>query len=235
MKSKIVLSFLICALSTLSYSQTNRLGFVWGSRLSNVKNGLEGINTYLQSGWLGGITYEHEFANKLTFSSDLVLYKAGFLLKQDFTDEYGNLRLNQEIPFTYYYVGIPLRIGYSKGDKFFWTTKAGICPAMILFAKYLTPGGTVNGFQQATYHHYFQSEIKQFDINAILEIGGGVKMGNRVRLKLDLVGMFSFMNHTPDDFYKGYRSTLFGSPSHREMRHYGFGINVGIDFKLGAL
>lgn len=220
---------------TVSHSQVHRIGFVGGARTSNVFNSFEGINTYAQPGWLGGITYEYEFANKLNFSSDLILYKAGFLLRQDFIDELGDLRPNQEIPFKYNYVGIPLRIGYSKGEKFMVTTKVGLCPAMVLFAKYITPGGVVNGKQQAVYHSSFQPQIKQFDISTMLEIGGGVNMGNRARLKVDLIGTISYMNHTPDEFYIGYRSTLFGNPTNQQMKHYACGINFGIDFKLGAV
>jgi hypothetical protein len=236
MTTKTILIFTLIVTSISSFAQNSHIGFIGGARLNNIATNITNVEPHSQAGWLGGIAYQYNFSEHYSFGTDLVFYKTGFALKQDIVDEAGNLRTKQHIPFIYYYTGLPLKLGYTSGEKFFWSTKIGMCPSLLISAKYLIPGSKDAYFPngEPVYHNYITNEIKQFDVSGLLEVGGGIKVGNRARFFVNAIAMMSLTNHSTDTFFSARIKQQLGAHfSDGKMQHSSLGINIGFDFLLG--
>jgi len=149
---KLILIF-ISLISLGVYGQTNLIGIQGGLNMTNLTAKETFNDTKYRNGVLIGFNYEHLLSSKLSLETGLLYSQQGFKDIITFTDAMGNPSgENDNFKFNYDYLLVPLKIGYSFGEKFKITPRIGICPSVLINAKEKIPTFDINGNQTGCNH-----------------------------------------------------------------------------------
>lgn len=216
-----LLLILLTGISINVFGQIHSIGIQGGVNLTNLTGDIFKDSKF-RSGIIGGFNYELLFKNNYTIGTDILYSQQGFVDKITFTDEYGNvLGTEPDSKYYYDYLSIPIKFGYTKGQKLKSFIKIGICPSFLLNAESTVPkfdsSGDVNGYEKVDVKNY----VSKFDFGGLLEVGVGYSLKNRIELFSSLTGRKSLTTFSNSDYFRD-----------SKMRHYGFSLAVGLKYRL---
>jgi hypothetical protein len=198
------------------------IGIQGGLNMTNLTAKETFNDTKYRNGILIGLNYELLFSSKLSFESDILYSQQGFKDVIIFTDAMGNpLGENDNFKFNYDYLIIPLKIGYSFGEKYKLTPRIGICPSILINAKTTLPTFDIDGNQIGTETTDVKDKVNKIDLSGLIEIEGAYVFSNNLELFSSIAYRHGITTFSNDDYFK-----------ESKMRHFGFSLSVGLKIKL---
>ncbi len=225
--------FTVCSmlfLTTFIYTQNQFVGIRSGVNLTDVRvnENLTG-DYYVKPGLLVGGSYQFVFTNQLNLGVDLLYAQRGFLtdLLATYSVEGDSLPLNviykRELRHHYNYFNVPLKIGYSMGNKWKGFATIGICPAFLINAKEITPffeQSSTEPFGAAVI--YETKKVKAFDLSAQVELGGSVSLKeDKYRLFTSIGFQTGLLGFSKSGYNVGY-----------DYVHFGYNITAGLNYAI---
>lgn len=215
---KITLALLL--LSTVSlFGQNHYLGVKGGLNLTNIKSGTFLLINDFRKGVIGGFTYDYAFKNNLTVGTELLYAQNGFNNELFLTDQFGvPLGNNVRFHYNYDYVSIPVKVGYSIGNRVKGFANLGVVTSFLLSAKHIIP--EMGQIAEATYD--FSDETSTIDLSGRLEIGASYELKSKVMILTSVACQNSF---TPLVTKNEYGAS--------DTKHYGLTFSAGVKYALG--
>jgi hypothetical protein len=213
------LLIVILTVVTLSVAgQKHLIGVKGGVNITNVSLPNLSNDTKNRVSYIRGLTYEYLLNNSFSLSADLLLDLRGFHYEVPMYDDLGHpTGYSGTTREDFAYLSFPLKAGYNIGDNLYGYVNLGVIPAILLNSVVTIPIGSLLG--DRTYNNY--SNNRKFDISALIELGGGYSISERIRLCTSISFQNSLMSATlPED------GDLF------ELTHYGMTITAGIKYTL---
>lgn len=230
--------FLIILISlTLNiYCQENSIGFYDGINISNIyskksfskgykdpiksSNRLSDKNEY-KYGILTGLNYNHTFKNRLLIASDLKYSQTGFVNFMKFY-EIKNDTITYEFVsnYSFKYLSIPLKIGYSIGNKLSGLGKIGICPSFLINAETTNELYSKNPTHHVIYN--LNKLITKFDLSGLIELSINYKLNKDLKIFYSTTFNTSITKTTILSFY----NNIF----YDVMRQYSISSFIGIEY-----
>jgi len=218
---KLILIF-FSSISISVYGQIHMIGIQGGLNMTNLTAKETFNDTRYRNGALIGFNYEFLLSSKMSLETDVLFSQQGFKDKIIFTDAMGNpLGENDNFKFNYDYLIIPLKIGYSFGEKYKITPRIGICPSIILNAKTTLPTFDIDGNQTGSETLDVKNKVSKLDLSGLIEIEGAYAFSNNLELFSSIEYRHSITTFSNDDYFK-----------ESKMRHFGFSLSVGLKIKL---
>jgi hypothetical protein len=219
---KRLLVIILIAISLNVFGQDHWIGFQGGLERSNVTSTNSFSDTKFRPGITCGFNYELRFHNKWSLGADLLYTQKGFNFKTVFTDNFGNVTgKSDKSQQLYDYLSIPIKIGYTIGNKLKGFAKIGICPSTILKAEGIYPVVDINANYLRTDKYNYIHTVSKFDLGGLIELGARYGLKNNLELFSSFTYNKSFTTFSNDKFFKD-----------SKMRHYDFSLAVGLKFKL---
>ena len=219
---KRLLVIILTAISLNVFGQDHWIGIQVGMEKSNETAANYFKDSKFHTGIVGGLNYELRFHNKFSVDVDLLYAQKGFFLKSVYTDNFGNVSgKSDKLQQLYDYLSLPIKIGYSVGNKLKGFAKIGICPSTILKAEGIYPVVDINANYLRTDTYNYIHLVSKFDLGGLIELGARYGLKNNLELFSSLSYNKSFTTFTNDKFF-----------SDGKMRHYDFSLAVGMKFKL---
>ena len=216
---------LVIILSTISLNvigQDHWIGFQGGMEKSNEASANYFKDSKFHNGIVGGLNYEYRFHNNFSVGVDLLYVQKGFILKTVYTDNFGNKSgKSDKLQQLYDYLSIPIKIGYTVGNKLKGFAKIGICPSTILKAEGIYPVVDINGNYLKTDKYNYINLVSKYDLGGLIELGTRYGLNNNLELFSSFTYNKSFRTFTNEKFFMD-----------ANMRHYDFSLDVGVKFKL---
>ena len=213
-----LLFILLIGISVSAFGQVQSIGFQSGVNLTNLTGDIFKDSKY-RTGIIGGFNYELLFKSNYTIGTDILYAQQGFIDNITIMDNYGNIIGDSK--HCYDYLSIPIKFGYTKGQKLKSFVKIGICPSFLLSAKSTVSkfdsSGDVAGYEKVDIKNY----VSKFDFGGLLELGVGYSLENRIELFSSLTGRKSLTSFSNSDYFQN-----------SKIRHYGFSLMVGLKYRL---
>lgn len=192
------------------------LGITGGMNYSTIMN----IDADLyKSGPVVGLGYEVRFGKMFSFGFDFLYNQRGNVERYQELDIYFNI--TEETNSTVLkYISVPIKFGLVSQNKFYVFGNIGLIPSYLVSAVARSPivrDGVKIGERESD----FTDNTQPIDLSAMLEVGGGVKLGERLRIQAGLGTQIGFTR-----IYK-YESV----PAHR---HLGFTFALGVKYVVGT-
>ena len=216
-----LLFILLIGISVRAFGQAQSIGIQSGVNLTNLTGDIFKDSKF-RTGIIGGFNYELLFKSNYTIGTDILYSQQGFVDKVTFTDEHGNV-LGTEPSSKYYYdyMSIPIKFGYTEGVKLKSFIKLGVCPSFLLSAESTVPkfdsSGDITGYEKVN----VKNNATKFDFGALLELGVGYSLKNRIELFSSLTGRKSLTTFSNSDYFQN-----------SKIRHYGFSLMAGLKYRL---
>lgn len=222
MNGIVSLLFFLCFTLTAT-GQSHFIGAKGGYSWTNIATDAFAIHK-TQPGFSFGLTYDFVTGKKFSFSSELLYEKRGYTSEFIITNDQGN-PTGQMYSFSthYNYFTVPVKFGYSVGNRFFGFAGIGVCPAVRLSATMTVPVFTING----PYLSYegdstmSLSNPSKFDFGALTEIGCGYTITNSFTITTSFRYQYSFTSLTNENYFKDYY-----------IKNYGMTLSVGMRYNL---
>ena len=221
---KKILLMILTGISMNVFGQVQLIGIQGGVNMTNQSSPNIFKDSKFRTGIIGGLNYEFIFKSKYSLGADLLYSQKGFNDKMIFVDDNGNpTGITSDLKYYYDYLSLPLKIGYSSGDKLKGFVKIGICPSVLLKAEMTTPKVNNNGNYIGNETTDATNNASKLDLGGLIELGAGYGLNNT----LDLFSSITY-NHSLTTFSNS-KNDYF---SDAKMRHYGFSLAMGIKYKL---
>jgi hypothetical protein len=216
-----LLFILLIGISIGASGQVQSIGIQSGINFTNLTGDMFN-GSKCRTGIIGGFNYELLFKNNYTIGTDVLYSQQGFVDKVTLTDEHGNaIGTEASLKYYYDYLSIPIKYGYTKGQKLKSFVKIGIYPSFLLSAESTLPkfnsSGDVVGYEKVD----VKNKVSKFDFGGLLELGVGYSLKNRIELFSSLTGRKSLTTFSNSDYFQN-----------SKMRHYGFSLTVGLRYRL---
>jgi Outer membrane protein beta-barrel domain len=215
-------SLLLCSFYTFTTSGQNHFigvkgGYGWMNASMNLFT-----ETKTQPGFAAGLTYEFQTKKKISLGAELLYERRGFINEILFSDIQGNLT-GEKYPthYRYDYFSLPLKVGYTIGNKFFGFGNIGVCPAILSQASWKLPTFHADMTQRGDTIIYFTEKPSKFNIAGLAEIGCGYKISNHFSIATSFRFQYSFSSLTNDNYFKNYY-----------IRHRGMILSLAIKYNL---
>ncbi len=140
---------------------------------------------------LGGLMYEYQFKNKVSFGIDAMFTQRGFKNDLVFKDNFGQPTGEKyKSNFDYDYFSLPIKAGYTLGNKLQVFTNIEFVPSYIVSAKMSAPTIDVTGKPLADFKINVVKNITKIDYAGAIDLGANYKLNQ----KFLLVGSISYQN-----------------------------------------
>jgi len=206
-------------IATSALAQQHFVGITVGGGLSNVHGGKVFKHRSEKPVLQGGISYTYRFSDMFHFETNLIYAERGFHNDIIFTDEVGvPTGESVFIDFNFNYLSLPLKGGVHFGKKVIGFMRIGIAPAILLDAKTIEPA-VLDNLESTT---NITSRISQFDVAALLEIGGDLPLSRSFSVSTTATFMHSFRPVTNKNYFPD-----------ENMLNYGLILSIGVKYALG--
>lgn len=202
-------------------SQSNMIGLQSGMSITNVF--LDGNYSAKEIGinYRGGFNFTHNVNNLFNVGIDILYEQKGFKDPYVLTDEAGNNTVSAIGKFNYNYLSIPLKVGFSGGNRIQGFVNTGLVSSFLIKAGVRIPSLSTQEFNAN--NQDFTDEVSRLDIGVMFESGIRFKFTERVLLNISS----SFQQ----GFISAARENQF---SDKKMFHYGFMFSAGLNYVLGS-
>lgn len=208
--------FIITIASITAAGQNHLIGVKGGVNITNVNFNDDPIpiETKNTISYIRGLTYEYFLSKHFSLGAELLYEHRGWNKDVPYYDEFGpGKTLTNREDFTY--LSLPLKAGYSIGGKLYGFMNLGVIPARLLSCKVTLP--IENG--GAVYDAY--SNYKNYDIAALVELGGGYKIKDRIRLFSSFAYQHSLIT-----------ASMAQNEHSLELTHYGMSLTIGFKYSI---
>ena len=218
-------SALVCLLMLISlfvsinvFSQESLIGIKGGVGLNNMylkdwpfDDKKSSVRFY------GGVTYDYSLTEKFVIGTGLLYSQKGF--KEDFliASEEGDLLGEEEVRLNYNYISLPVKAGFSFGDRFFCVLSVGAVPSCLIKGVHKVTETIYVGSQS----YDVSDRASRFDLAGMVELSGNIPLSEQFVFSTSLGFQHSVTNLANDDFFEG-----------TKMKHYSFNLSVGIKYVL---
>lgn len=208
--------FLILLVSPL-FGQNHYLGVKSGINISNVEYAIS-IKTDKRIGFSGGLTYEYEINQNYNFGIDFLYSERGFMSTSIFTDDKGNPTGEKHtLELNYNYFLLPIKGGYSFGEKVIGFANIGLIPSYLIDAYSYSPA--IIGLAEETTTN-LTNELSRFNLDGLLEIGAAFKFGK------------NFSAFTSIEYQYGLTPISKGGSESINFFHRCFSFSAGLKYAL---
>ncbi|HAH22174.1 MAG TPA: hypothetical protein DCL77_00110 [Prolixibacteraceae bacterium] len=202
--------------------QVHSIGIQGGVNLSNCTSKIEFGDRAFKTGILSGFNYEYLYKSKYTLGADLLYSQLGFKNEVKFYDFQKNAYRSSDLKFSYDYLSLPVKIGYTRGNHLKGFVKVGVCPSVLIDAKIRIhkddPNIVLMGEETDLQH-----KVPKFDFGGLIEFGAAYELKNDLELFSSFTYRKSFTTISTVEHFRG-----------AQMRHYLFSMEIGLKYKLNA-
>jgi hypothetical protein len=192
--------------------QNNLLGVKVGSNCTNINSSNFSSQNNTKTGLSAGLTFEFLIQKHFSLGMDLIYNQLGFSDDILFTDNQGNITGEKNTTtFNYDYVSVPIKSGFTIGNKLYGFTNIGIVPSILINAS----------TTMLNEKHDVTNRVSKFDFAGLVEIGGGYKFSGRYWLFTSFSYQQSFTTITNSNYF-----------ANRKITHYGMTFNLGLKYAL---
>ena len=214
---KRILIVLLLVFTSPVFGQNHFLGLKSGINWTNVNSSLN-FNTNKRTTANIGITYLYRVNKNFHLGTDLLLYPKGFTTSVEFTDENGYPLDYNKVYFKYNYLTLPLKAGYSIGNKIAGFVNFGIVPSYLISAEHTFPSLDNNPDGETI---DVTDLVNKFDFAGMIELGGSYKTNDWLNIFVSLNYQHSFTSITNNEYL-----------ADSEVKNFGISLSFGIWFAL---
>ncbi len=205
----VYLLLLICAAMNTA-AQDQMIGVRAGPNIFNITDP-QFPGSEPRTGFSAGLTYDRPVLGNFLLSMGLVYEQRGFRSPVIFTNELGEPTGRVEFTdFSYDYLTIPFRIGHMISGRFHAFGNVGLVPAILINATTTLPIINVQGDLEGTQTVSVISEASTIDLAGMVEVGGGVRVHERILLSVSGSYQHSFLSVTNVGYFSNSRISPFG-------------------------
>lgn len=203
---------LLTMISINLIGQEHSIGIQSGVSFSNVTSN---YSTYFRTGFIGGINYNVNLKNNYFFGVDILYSQQGYITKTEIIDRTGHASGVYAIHKLHCnYFSVPLKFGYSYGNKLKYTPRVGIHTSITPKADLICPvfdsDGNIIGEETLTL-----TNKSKFYLSGLLELGVDFRLTENI-------GLLSIITYS-------HSITTFLSKSSK-MRLYGLSVSIGCKY-----
>jgi opacity protein-like surface antigen len=199
MKKTFLIALALLILKT--YGQNHFIGIDAGIYWASIASKDFISKPNFKTDFAGGISYEYFFNKNVSIGGGIQYNSRGFVIKSE-TKSADNTAENEHKSKTAFnYVTLPLKLGFSFGNKFLGFAKIGVIPAILVKAQETIPVVNDNGEVTENHTENLTSKVRKMDIVGMVEIGGGYRISNQCRLKLSISYQHGFSSITTDNYH----------------------------------
>jgi hypothetical protein len=180
MKKFVILSILI-AVGLTSQSQKSYLGACVGVNQTNITpfNTISSRNP--RAGLVVGIQYQRFLTEHFSLIGE-VAYNQRRFSEYFSTYSYPYVSTVMTIYDNFNYVTVPLKVGYSYGERLYGFANVGVVPAFLISAQSIQSAVTLNGVYIPRSVHEETNKLNRFDVGGIAQLGVGYRLesGNSI-------------------------------------------------------
>jgi Outer membrane protein beta-barrel domain len=220
MKKTALLLFTISSIHI--YSQNHFIGVKGGVNATNIISTNFFSQTDSRIGRTAGLTYDFFIKEHFSVGADLIYYQRGFSNDGEFTSDAGNpIGKKYTTTFFYDYLSLPVRSGFTIGNKLHGFANVGVIPSLLLEAKTTTPNVDTDGNTVGNQTYDVTKSVSKFDLAGVMEIGGGYKCTGRFWLYTSFSYQRSFTTITNSEYF-----------ANSQIRHTGMTLSLGLKYAL---
>jgi len=207
---KQVLLFLLVFLTVSSFAQKHFLGFKSGVNVSNINSDILDDSKFSPS-FSAALTYDFQFKNHFLLGTALQYEQLGFKSKIIYFPEKMDFVL-ADLKSVSNYIAIPLKLGYSFGEKWKGIVYLGVQTS------YLLKSNNYFSYLNIEDKNNFTNDMKKYDFAGILELETRYMLSDRINVFLN----FGFLHSLVD----------FNKESDYEIYNYRFNLSLGMKYSL---
>jgi len=220
---KKLLLIMLIVLSISAGAQEYAIGMQGGLNFTNITGGNFYLGTGLRMGMNAGLTYEWQSSGKMRLGVDVLYSEQGYISYGTMQDKPGmetGVQFNVKNNFDY--LAVPIKIGYTIGEKIKVIPRLGIVTSYLLKAETKIPGIYFGG-------QYFEPQtnkinnLRKYDFAGLAELGVEFKLSDHLLFEPNITYKHSFSGIYAED--------LIGIDM-GELRHYGFAASVGVRYSF---
>jgi hypothetical protein len=173
-------------------------------------------------GIAGGLTYEYRIKNHFSVGLGLNYNQRGYFVNSNYAEPSGNMTNDPvELDFNFRYLSLPMKVGYRVGTKAMGFLNLGICPSMLLEAKWKVPAFDSHGNVNGTAYVNETDKVNKYDFAGFIEAGGGYLLKERYFVFSSLSYQQSFTSLSNPNYFAS-----------QTIRHYGVMLALGFKYRL---
>jgi hypothetical protein len=213
-------SLFLIVLSVSLFGQNHFIGAKGGIAIVNVSDALFNVPS-MRTSFTGGFSYEYQMKNNFLIGSDLLYIEKGYSTDITMTNDEGITQGTAAINFHFNYISLPLKAGYTFGNKLSGFVYVGLVPALLTNAYYKgsDPNGILDdtgSFPKISAKEY----TSKFELSALAEIGADYKISDSFLLTTAIASQYGI---TPVSNYENHENN---------MRNIGFFFTFGLKYAL---
>ena len=219
---KIIIALII--ISTIPiFGQNHFIGLKGGINWTSIVSDNYLDNSSMRTGFTTGLTYHYKFKSFYTIGLDVLYVQRGFKNTSINPNPDGLIKpvIDPDKPllmsdFNYDYISIPVKFGYSDGNKFSVYLNFGVIPSIIVSAKTM-----IHTYSNGVLRKDVKHKVTSFDFAGLGELGVSYKFFDKILLFTSFECQYSFTAFSNSNYYSG-----------SKMKHYGMTLVLGIKYAL---
>ena len=219
MKKYLIL--ILIALSSFVYGQSHYIGFKGGASLTKVNDISYADDVEFRFGFTAGLSYEYKLKNNILLAADLQYIQKGYDFDIAFTNDEGLLVGEGKSHMKYDYISLPIKVGYSIGERFSGFFNLGVAPALLTKAYYdfSDPNGILPEIEEFEGVDITE-ETPKFELSGLAEIGANYKINEKFIITTAVTSQYGLTAMTNFD------------NQDNTIKNYGFYWTVGLKYAL---
>jgi hypothetical protein len=213
---KKIIIIIVALIMLKTYGQNHYLGIDAGIYMANIAS--KDFKPSYRTTFAGGISYEYFFNKSVSVGAGAVYSLRGYTTKAVAADTMSN---GGKSKTKFDYISLPLKLGFTFGNKFFGFGKIGLVPAVLIKAQTTAPVMGADGEVIENKTENLTNKIRRMDIGGIVEIGGGYNLTERCRVKVSFSYQHSFSSITTDNYHPN-----------SAIRNRGMSLSLGLAWAL---
>jgi len=215
---KKLLFIIVVIFSINSFGQNHFLGVQFGSNFSNILRDSDfKIDQDILVSFTAGLTYDYRLKNGILLGSGLWYDRKGFKSQITFTNDEGISIGDGEYKSLFNYLSLPLKVGYSVGNKWSGFAYLGVVPSFLLQAKDVFESYDEQ-FDYLNDNTDITDYAERFELSGLFEIGCNYQLKERINLFLISSYLYSFTNMFKDADFR--------------IVHQRINVSVGVKYAL---
>ncbi len=209
-------------------AQNHLIGARSGINISNAVYSSNDTNsTAYLTGFVGGLTYEYQFNDRISLGIDFLYNQIGRITELKVRDELSNEQTQYDMPLTsrYSYWSAPIKISYSTTGRVYGFGSLGVMPSLLSRMEYIYPE---MNYRKRAFQSFAIRRTYGFDpfaLGGIAEIGIGYRTSRGLNVFAVAGYQHSFTNNRPTE--------KVGDSAYK-IQHYGYMISLGAKYALGT-
>lgn len=194
---------IIVIISSNLFAQKHFIGGHIGTNISSFRSETKNsIGSNLIS-FIGGLDYEFKFKSKMLLGASLLYDRKGFMIL-DSRIEHNNHFIKVDLKNKFSYLSLPIKVGYSLGNKFNINAYTGIIPSYLLSAKgEISSDADISDISESGSDD-FSEYYKNFEISGLLEIGVAYFVNDGFGLYISAGYSYGLTDINKNDMFESY-------------------------------